>query len=314
VKAEAKRSFACFGATVTFHVGGIADGRGPEEAAAEAEAWLLRASDRLSRFLPGSELSRLNRDPRPTVPASWLLLELAALVPKAGCLSDGLVDCTLLEEIEQAGYRESLAGVRSPEIADPGPALGTPASAKPARGWRRIAVDRDVGTVSRPPGLQIDSGGIAKGWLADLLAARLQAHRSYAVNCGGDIRIGGRAERPRAVLIEDPDGGEPLHRLRVADGAVATSGITRRRWRNAGGDLAHHLLDPRTGRPAFTGVVQATARAPSGFLAEVYAKYALLSGRESARQRLPFGGVLVFDDGMVETVEQEHLHETAMTA
>lgn len=314
MSAEAKRSFLCFGTTVTVHVGGSADGRGPEVAVAEVEAGLRRASDRLSRFLPGSELSRLNRDPRTTVPCSRLLLELAALVPKAGCMSDGLVDCTLLEEIEQAGYRDSRDGVRNPEIADPGPVPRTPALAKSARDWRRISVDRDAGTVSRPPGLQIDSGGIAKGWLADLLAARLQAHRTYAVNCGGDIRIGGSAERPRTVLIEEPDGGMLLHTLRVAAGGVATSGIARRQWGKAGEGLAHHLLDPRTGRPAFTGVVQATARAPSGFLAEVYAKYALLSGRESARRRLPFGGVLVFDDGTVETVEQEHPHETAMTA
>ncbi|HMJ72354.1 MAG TPA: FAD:protein FMN transferase [Solirubrobacterales bacterium] len=307
---EEKRSFACFGGTVTVHLGGA--GASAEKAISRAEAELLDAHERLSRFLPDSELSRFNRDPRTTVPVSALMLELAAAVRRAGALSAGLVDATLLAEIERAGYDESRTpvheqtGPRAPEAA-PGERRRAPAAASRSRGWNQIAVNRKTVSVSRPPGLGIDSGGIAKGLLADIVAATLRHHSTYAVDCCGDIRVGGAAGRPRAVLVEDPSGGEPLRSLSIRDGAVATSGIAKRSWVGSDGGPAHHLLDPSTGAPAFTGVVQATAQAPSAFLAEVYSKQALLSGPDRGLDCLRFGGVLVLDDGSVEFVEAERM-------
>jgi thiamine biosynthesis lipoprotein len=305
VSAEAHRSFACFGGTATLHVAGSAHGRRADAAAGEAEARLLEAHERLSRFIPGSELCRLNTDSRRTVPVSGLLLEVAAAARRAGLLSGGLVDATLRREIEQAGYDESLAGKRDRPGPGRVPASDSPrpASASPNRGWSRITVDRRAGTVSRPPGVEIDSGGIAKGLLADLVAESLSGHADYAVDCCGDVRVGGTSGRPRRVLVQDPAGGEPVHELAVSDGGVATSGIGRRSWIADDGRPAHHLLDPSTGRPAYTGIVQATALAPTAFLAEVYSKYALLSGRPLARERLPYGGVLVLEEGGVEVVD-----------
>lgn len=84
---------------------------------------------------------------------------------------------------------------------------------------------------------------------------------------------------------------------------MATSGIGRRSWLDAAGRPAHHLLDPATGRPAFTGVVQATALAPTAAEAEARAKAALLSGPEGASAWLPHGGLVVLDDGTHHVVE-----------
>ena len=80
-------------------------------------------------------------------------------------------------------------------------------------------------------------------------------------------------------------------------GAVATSSILARRWRGPDGRPAHHLLDPATGRPAFTGLVQVSALAPSGVEAEAVAKAALLAGPRELVHRLPHGGIAVHDDG-----------------
>ncbi len=146
--------------------------------------------------------------------------------------------------------------------------------------------------------MKLDSGGLAKGLLADVLAQRLSGHASFAVDCAGDLAIGGAA----AIAPADPR-GEPVRRLArctrssCSRTGVATSGIGRRSWLDAHGRPAHHLLDPASGRPAFTGVVQATALAPSALLAEVRAKAAVLSGPRRAPAWLPDGGVLVFDDG-----------------
>jgi thiamine biosynthesis lipoprotein len=284
-------------------------------AAGEAEKRLLEAHDRLSRFLPDSELCQLNADPRESVPVSPLLLEVADAAGRAGLLSDGLVDATLVGEIERAGYRESLVEDRDRPVPGRLPASDSrqPASASPDCGWRRIAVDRERGTVTRPPGLEIDSGGIAKGLLADLVGEALSGYADYAIDCCGDIRVGGTSQRPRRALVADPAGGEPLHELSVIDGGVATSGIARRSWVGEDGVSAHHLLDPATGRPAFTGVVQATALAPTAFLAEVYSKCALLSGPEHAGEHLPHGGVLVFEDGGVGVVESTPGKAEALT-
>ncbi len=298
---EARRSFECFGGRVSVTVLG-SPRQEPERAAAAAEAQLRGAHRRLSRFLPESELSRLNRDPRATVPAGPLLLELAAAAHEAGRLSDGLVDATLLREIERAGYRGSRAGQASAAL--PEAVERRPAAASPAGGWRRIAVDRAAGSVTRPPGLAIDSGGLAKGLLADRVAAGLARFPAFAVDCCGDVHVGGSAGRPRRVLVEGPTGGEPIHALALAAGGAATSGITRRSWRGEDGEPRHHLLDPASGEPAFTGVVQATALAPTALLAEVLSKWALLSGPDLAPARLPYGGVLVFDDGGVEIVAE----------
>ena len=304
MRGEARRTFQCFGGVASVNVGGRGPLMGAEEAALGAEQKLLDAHERLSRFLPESELSALNRDLRPTVPASRLLLEVAAVARWAGLLSDGLVDATLVGEIEDAGYRESIAespDLIPPDVGAPTTARG-PASSSADPGWRKITVDRRAGTITRPPGVQIDSGGIAKGLVADLVATSLNRHPSFAVDCCGDIRIGGTGRRPRTVHVEDPLGEEPIGSMEIVLGAVATSGIGKRTWVNDDGDAAHHLLDPATGAPAYTGVIQATAKAPTAFLAEVYAKHAILSGTEEAPGRLPYGGVILLEDGAVEAV------------
>lgn len=294
---EASVEFECFGGRAEVWAGGA----GAPEALERARARLLDAHRRLSRFDPGSELSRLNRDERTEVPASPLLRRLVVAVSEAGERSGGLVDGTLLTQIERAGYTDSL-----PRREHPGHLLsappGRPAGPSDRADWAALRVDERVGTVIRPPGVKVDSGGLAKGLLADLVGEDLAELDSFAVDCCGDLRLGGRAGAERRVLVEGPSGREPVGELRLRDGGVATSGISRRSWSRADGRPAHQILDPRSGEPAFTGVLQATAVAPTALLAELYAKSALLTGPEEAAAWLPFGGVLVFADGEVESI------------
>jgi thiamine biosynthesis lipoprotein len=296
----ALETFDCFGGRCAVRVLD-GDAAAARWAAQEARRTLLDAHRRLSRFDPGSELSRLNRDPRRVVPASPLLRKVVAAALTAGLRSGGLVDATLVGEIEAAGYVES-------RDFDDGPDAGVtppprPAAPNPRAGWCELGVDDRAGTVTRPPGLRLDPGGIAKGLMADLVGEALSGFGSFAVDCCGDMRVGGTRGREQRVLVEDPGGGEPLHELRIADGAVATSGITRRAWTGADGRRAHQIIDPRSGLPAFTGVVQATAVAPTGLIAEILAKSALLTGPERAASQLPFGGVIVESGGAVRIAE-----------
>jgi FAD:protein FMN transferase len=300
MSAAAIERFECFGGRCAVRVGDPSE-EAARSAARRARETLFEAHRALSRFDPESELSRLNADPRDEVPASELLRRVVAAALTAGLRSGGLVDATLVDEIEAAGYATS---------RDFGPALEAcasppphPAAASPRAGWCEFAVDERAGTVTRPTGVRLDPGGIAKGLLADLVGESLIDFDSFAVDCGGDLRIGGSRRREQRVLVDNPAGGEPLHELRIADGAVATSGITRRAWTAADGRLAHQIIDPATGEPAFTGVVQATALAPTGLLAETLAKAALLAGPERADEHLPFGGVIVVESGAAWVVD-----------
>jgi thiamine biosynthesis lipoprotein len=296
---EVALSFECFGGRCSVRVLDR-DVEAARAAVRGARAALLDAHHRLSRFDPESELSRLNRDPRRRVPASPLLRRVVAAALYAGLRSGGLVDATLVGEIEAAGYsnsREFDAG----EAARATPPT-RPAAPDPDAHWCELAVDEAGGTVSRPPGVRIDPGGIAKGLLADLVGESLRGFDCFAVDCCGDLRVGGRAGRVRTIAVDDPAGGDPPCELRIAEGAVATSGITRRAWTGPDGEPAHQILDPAAGEPAFTGVVQATAVAPTGLLAEILAKSALLAGPDGAAARLPYGGVVVELGGAVHVV------------
>ena len=108
-----------------------------------------------------------------------------------------------------------------------------------------------------------------------------------------------RVRGAHEVLVANPFGGEPAAVIALSDGAVATSGIDARLWSRA----HHHLLDPATGAPAWTGVVSATALAPTAAEAEALAKAALLSGPGAGCELLARhgGGVLVLDDGAAVT-------------
>jgi FAD:protein FMN transferase len=287
---ETVRRFRCFGSDCTVAVAGD----GAERAAAEAEAQLLTWHRRFTRFAPDSELSRLNADPRGTVPVTPMMARFVQAAVDAAGSTNGLVDATLIDALEDAGYRRDLRGSLPLSIA-----LGLAPERRPAAPARRqrfneIHVDALANTVTRPPGLRLDSGGIAKGLFADVLAERLAGFDAFAIDCSGDLRIGGA---PRRVDVASPFDGSVLHSYELDRAGVATSGIGRRSWLDEDAHPAHHLLDPSTLRPAFTGVVQATALAPTALEAELRAKCAVLSGPEAAPSCLPDGGLLVLDDG-----------------
>jgi thiamine biosynthesis lipoprotein len=294
--AEARLDFACFGGRASV----VASG---ERALSAVRARLEGWHRTLTRFDPSSELCRLNADPRTEIVVSPIMALFVAAAIDAAQRTDGLVDPTLAPEIESAGYTADLG---EPLDLETSLALAPPRRAArphPERRWLELAVDPMTRTVTRPPGLRLDSGGIAKGMLADTAARLLSDSGSFAIDCCGDVRIGGRDRLDRPVLVDDPFGRGTLLEFAVAAGGVATSGIGRRSWIGANGQPAHHLLDPATGRPAYTGIVQATALAPTAADAEVRAKAALLSGGERARVWLRHGGVLVFDDGSHAVIE-----------
>ena len=142
-------------------------------------------------------------------------------------------------------WREARRSGRLPDEAARQTALGRV-------GWRHLVLDAGARTATLAvPGMQLDLGGIAKGYAVDRAAAALRdwGIGSALVNAGGDLyAIGTNADgEPWRIGVRDPNGDGVIATLDVEDRAIATSGDYERAFTFAGRRY-HHLLDPRTGR------------------------------------------------------------------
>jgi thiamine biosynthesis lipoprotein len=260
-------------------------------------------ADRLTRFTTTSDLARLNADPRDGAPIRPTLAAVVDWGRAAEGLSDGVVDITLLAERLQA---EGL------EPGDP----PSPRGARRAGRWSLERRSRGA-LVRRPHGLRFDLDGVAKGWLADRALGLLRKYAAAVVDADGDIAIrldGGESWR---FGVADPR--RPNHDLTVLEltgaagpgGALfglATSGTSVHRWVRDG-HPTHHLIDPRSGRPARTDVVQASVLARSAREAEALAKTAVILGSAAALAALDRPGI----DGALILTDRDELLLTPST-
>ena len=228
-----------------------------------------------SRFDPDRDLSRLNADPGSAVEVPLLLAAAVERAVTAWRCTDGAFDPTVHDALVAAGYDRTFHEVADRSVpAHPGLAV-------PGCGLVEVELDGSAGlldpdappaVVRRPPGLRLDLGGVGKGLAIDLLADVLLAGGvgSAIVSLGGDVRLAGRVPLGGfTVPVTDPwDGSELTSMVLQAPGAVVTSSTRRRRWQTDDGGWAHHLIDPRTGRPADRGGAAVVAVAAEAWWAE----------------------------------------------
>jgi thiamine biosynthesis lipoprotein len=279
-----------------------------EEAAAQAHAAARRVAARIDRWAgkltrhdETSDLCRLNADPgesilvRPTLAAS-LAASRDAIEAGRGLVDITLLDARLAAETDRMGV-------------DPPVGAGS-------RSWSLAAAPRGTAVVTRPAGVRFDLGGVGKGWIADRALRLLARFPSAVVDADGDLAIRCASGRTWNLGIDDPrtqDGELAVLTIgsRGAPGSttwgVATSGTSVHRW-TVDGSIRHHLIDPRTGAPARTDVVQATVIAGSALRAETYAKAAVIAGSVAGfalLDRAPIrGAVLLLEDGRVLALPQ----------
>ena len=243
-------------------------------------------ASQLTRYTTTSELSRLNADPRWAVPIRPTLAAVLDWARSAEGLTDGIVDVAMLDA------RLAAEGRLDSEVSGASSASG---ASRASRSW---SLDRRPlgGVVHRPPGLRFDLDGVAKGWLADRALGLLDGHPAAAavVDADGDVAIRlGSGEHIR-IGVADPHRASfdlAILELTGPDGpgetrfGLATSGTSVHRWIHAG-QVAHHLIDPRTGWSARTDVVQATVLARTAREAEALAKTAVILGSSAALDML----------------------------
>jgi thiamine biosynthesis lipoprotein len=251
----------------------------------------------LSRFLPESELSRLNASAGKPFDASRLLFDVVSTALEAARASGGLFDPTLLADLVRIGYDRSFADM---------PGLLEEASFGPVGGggWRRVELDRSTRRITLPAGAKLDVGGIAKGMAVDAALEQLDAAGigSALVSAGGDLAV--RGLPPALDSWPIAVGGDRTTSVPLARGALATSGRGRRAWRQ-GTVERHHLLDPRTGEPARSGLREVTVVAATCAQAEVAAKAAYVLGARLGGEFVRRNGLaarFLADDGSETTV------------
>jgi thiamine biosynthesis lipoprotein len=254
-----------------------------------------------SRFRDDSELVRLNRGAggEPVV-VSRRLFRAIEVALAAASSTGGLVDPTVGKTLRLAGYDRRFVEVKRRD----GSAFR--AGFAPVAGWRAVELDPSDRTVRLPAGVELDLGATAKALAADRSAARAAraTGTGVLVSLGGDIAVAGPPpDAGWPVRIADdhaagPD--EPGPTVAIERGGLATSGTTVRRWR-AGERELHHIVDPRTGRPAETPWRTVTVAASSCVDANVAGTAAVVLG-EDAPRRLTARGLparLVWDSGEV---------------
>jgi len=267
-----------------------------EEVRAEVSACDLACS----RFRDDSELSALN-DParkRPEVRVSPWLSDALATAIAAAHETGGLVDPTIGQCLVDLGYDRSF------ELLRPDQPIVVRATHVPA--WERLTVRGPWARV--PAGVRLDLGATAKALCADRAARRASqvAGCGVLVSLGGDVALagpfanGGWAVHVTDQAAADPNAAGQGQTVAILSGGLATSGTTARRWAQAG-RARHHLVDPRTARPAAEVWRTVSVAAASCVEANIASTAAVILGEE-ARAWLSGRGVharLVRVDGEV---------------
>jgi thiamine biosynthesis lipoprotein len=190
--------------------------------------------------------------------------------------SDGLINPAVLPMLETAGYTETFESVAGGVGASP------ITTQQYVSSFERIEFDENTRALRIPPGMRLDLGGIAKGWAAHQSMLQLRDLGPVLVDSGGDIAISAPLANGEAweVGVNNPfDRGQDFEKLFIQEGGIATSGRDYRRWQQ-GAEQRHHVIDPRTGRPAETDLLSVTVIAEDVMNAEMAAKKVLILGNE----------------------------------
>jgi len=239
---------------------------------------IKRIEGLLNKYDPQSEISRLNRYGSLAVsPETLYIIEKAKYFWQA---SSGAFDITVGPLLDLWGFSDKK--YRKPTQAEVNRALRLVGSDK-------IILDKNNNSVKlKLPGMKLDLGAIAKGYAVDCAVKRLrgQGIKNCLINAGGDIYcLGDNSGKPWRVAVQDPRKRGPLGNLKLENVAVATSGDyaqyfikDKRRY--------SHIINPKTGYPADSGVTSATAVASDCLTSDALVTIIVVLGKQGAEKLL----------------------------
>jgi len=268
---------------------------GDRAAARQAQEELLRLDRLLSVTDEASEVYALNHR---TADTCELSPELTALLEQALILArqtGGTFDPTVYPVVRAWGFTTETYQVPEQEELDRLLPLVD-----------HTAPLLNANTLTLPEGVQLDFGGIAKGWAGDRAAQLLRGKgvTSAILRLGGNIHTIGTKPDGSAwrIGIEDPVSGGTLGTVSVADLAVVTSG-SYQRFFTANDQTYHHIIDPDSGRPADSGLTSVTVVGKYGARCDALSTALFVMGLDRAtqfwREHRDFEAVFVSEDGSV---------------
>lgn len=271
---------------------------GSEADLQNAEDELNRLDALLARTKPDSAVYALNHEGSVR---DATLAELCARANDISAETGGAFDVTVAPVLALWGFGENAESQCVPDADALTEALSHV-------GYNALTLSDGGVTVNLAPPAQADFGGIAKGYAAEKLLHRVEHTTGAVLDLGGDVALHGTKPDGSKwrVAVKDPmDGGAYLGVLEATDVCVMTSGVYERYFEE-NGVRYHHILDPRTGYPAASGVVSATVICADGVRADALATACCVLGADASlelRARLAdtaaFDLILVTEDGDV---------------
>lgn len=230
-----------------------------------------RIERKFSRYLPDSEVGRINGSQGRPVSVDEETAHLLDYAATCYDISDGMFDIT--SGVLRRAWKF--------DGSDRVPAEATVAGLLQYVGWGRVAwSDR---TLTMPTGMEIDLGGVGKEYAVDRAASLIAAEipDAFVVNFGGDLYASGarRGSRPWNIGVDDPErtGDATIARIPLSRGGLATSGDARRYILYRGKRLGH-ILSPKTGWPIDGAPRSVTVVAPTCVEAGTLSTLAYLQG------------------------------------
>lgn len=294
---EERATLEAFGTTALV---AVTDGAALGPAVAAVQRTVDEFDRACSRFRDDSELSTVNAGAGTPVRVGPVLLETVTAALRAARLTGGDVDPTVGGALIALGYDRDFASLQ-------GSVLGSGAAPVVAiPGWRTVRVDPQESTIQVARGVVLDLGATAKALAADRAAAEASAAARCAVlvSLGGDLSIAGPPAPAgwRVRVTDDHRSGvdAPGQWILLRSGGLATSSISVRRWRTATG-MAHHLVDPATGRSVSGALRTVSVTGASCLDANIASTAAIIRGVRAASwlESLGLPSRLVRTDGTV---------------
>ena len=272
----------------------------PEGLLDEIWADCARYEHLLSKTIQGSDVDRLNHAGGQTIqvdPETWEILRRAKEVSDSSGHAFSVTIAPLTELWDFTGGTNRMPSdeeriARLPLVNDDLMVLG------------------ENCTVTMPEGMKVDLGGIAKGYIADQIAASIRGRvHGATLNFGGNVyAVGIKPDAtPFRVGIRDPNGGDrdSIAVVSLTDLSVVTSGIYERYF-DLDGIRYHHILDPKTGISADSDLASATIVSESSMTADAMATACIVMGKDEALSYLASqgaDGVLITRDGEIVSTE-----------
>lgn len=273
-----------------------------DELIIDAEQEIRRLENLLSVTVENSEISKLNASAgKEAVKLSndtQILLEEGK---NLGAMTDGAFDIAISPIVKAWGFTEEEHRVPTQEELDALLPLIEPMD---------VIIDKETAYLQKE-GMAVDLGGIAKGYASDKVASLLKGKgvESAVYSLGGNVYgIGTKpnGEKWEVALANPLDGNDYCGLISIEDQAVVTSGGYQRYFEEDGKKY-HHIIDPKTGRPAESGLLSVTILCESGTEADVYSTALYVMGLEKAlefwKENGGFEAIFITEGGEVIATE-----------